>query len=268
MSHALAIFVGRAAMAIAMLFPQVAPVADAPHRGPGIGAAMQPAPELGAADRMPAVDPLDLQVDELGAMFVIAPTVPAPKAAWTCIPDDASFLVIDGGARAILAPSRKSTWIIVHGSATEDGSVRLIYTEISTEAVVPPVVVPPNPDVPTPPVVPPGPSGARTLRIIRETAESTPAFTRLLVGLRTGSKATYLRDKGHVLMVLDDDATTTDGAPEPDVAEWRQHWQDLTLPALLITETTPTGVRLVHKQSLTTDANADGVIQVLKQYGG
>lgn len=67
--------------------------------------------------------------------------------------------------------------------------------KIATELGVAPV--PPTPPVPTP--------GKRQVVIVRESADDTPAQARIFTALRSGAEAGYLKDKGHTLLIFDDD---------------------------------------------------------------
>lgn len=112
------------------------------------------------------------------------------------------------------------------------------------------------------PMPPPGPPGQRTVVIIRETADSTPELARMIVSLRAGTQAKYLADKGHPLLILDDDAVDQAGKPAAIVEKLRPHFKDIKLPALLILD----GERVVNNEPL--PPTADAVIEAVKKAGG
>lgn len=113
----------------------------------------------------------------------------------------------------------------------------------------------------------PGPSeGKRTVLVVREASESTPEQARMIVALRTGAHAEYLKSKGHVIYVLDDDSVDKDGNPSPVVQAWKAELAGLTMPVVLVIDTA--GNNLIHKQSLAATATADDVMALLKAHGG
>lgn len=133
---------------------------------------------------------------------------------------------------------------------------------------LPPLPVPPIPPDPPKPVPPSPPvvDGKRAVLIVRETADTTPEMSRLVVGLRTGASAAYLLSKGHTLAILDDDAVDENGQPAASVKAWEPFYKDLTLPALLIID--PATRTLVHREALGAAATADSVIATIKGKGG
>ena len=54
-------------------------------------------------------------------------------------------------------------------------------------------------------VVPPVPSGKRTVVLVHESADDDAAMGRLIVNIRDGEIAKYLKDGGHTCLILDDD---------------------------------------------------------------
>lgn len=140
--------------------------------------------------------------------------------------------------------------------------------EKSTFAIhigVGPPPVPPGPDPPVPPT-PPVVEGKRALLIIRESADSTPNVARMITALRNPPHSSYLKEKGHTLSVLDDDAVDAEGKPSALVEAWRSHFAGMTLPVVFIID--PNGNKLIHKESLPESAGADAVMGLLKKFGG
>lgn len=126
--------------------------------------------------------------------------------------------------------------------------------------------LPPLP--PTPPVPPdPTPAGPRIVLLIRETADTTPALAALINQLRTGPPSQYLKSKGHNLLILDDDSLGGDGKPSVLVEQWRPHFKDLNLPAVLVIRKASDGsIQVVSKETL--PPTADAVIDLVKKSGG
>lgn len=122
-------------------------------------------------------------------------------------------------------------------------------------------LVGPRPPPPDPEVKP----GARQVLLIRETAAGTPALARLVVALRVGVHAEWLKSRGHSLLILDDDAVGPDGQPTPALAKWRPHYAGLKLPAVVIAD--PAG-NMLHAAPLLDNAAVDVVIEAIKKTGG
>lgn len=128
--------------------------------------------------------------------------------------------------------------------------------------VAPPDPKPPDPKPPDP--KPPEP-GVRHVLLIRETAESTPAMRQLIVALRTGAHAEYLKSKNHTFTVWDDDAVGPDGKPHAALQMWKPHYQGLKLPVLLILDSAGNAYRAAE---VLPTATADDVIEAVKKAGG
>lgn len=111
---------------------------------------------------------------------------------------------------------------------------------------------------------PPPTPGARTVLLVRETAASTPELARAIAALRAGPQAAYLKSKGHVLTILDDDAVGPDGQPAPLLVKYRPHYQNLKLPALVIAD----GATVLSAVSLADTATADQILEAIKKAGG
>lgn len=117
---------------------------------------------------------------------------------------------------------------------------------------------PPTPD-PTPEPDPPTPKPSQvTAVIIRESEDDTPAFARLLTGLRTGEAARWLAAGGHDLIVVDDDATDADGRPLKLVASLSA--LGVSMPALFLLS----GDDVILKETLPASATADQVLAKIR----
>jgi hypothetical protein len=127
------------------------------------------------------------------------------------------------------------------------------------------VGTPPEPEPQPEPVPPPQPVpvGKLTAVILHETEESTPAFARMAVALRSGSAATWLKDNGHKLLILDDDSVDAEGQPIRLVATLKQ--LGVQMPALFVLDGQD---RVVLKQTLAEGTTADNVIEMLRRVGG
>jgi hypothetical protein len=126
--------------------------------------------------------------------------------------------------------------------------------------------LPPSPG-PTPSPTPPGPpavEGARHVLIVYETADVTPAFARLLNGLRSGTHSKYLADRKHVLSLVDDDALNADGSKAALLSKYAE---SVRFPRSLIVTDAATGA-VIAIGELTDASTAAGVIEFLQQNGG
>lgn len=125
-----------------------------------------------------------------------------------------------------------------------------------------PEPVPPDPDPePTPPE-----SGARNVFIIRESEDDTPALAALFVSLRAGPSATWLRNQGHKLTILDDDEGDGKGGRAPDLVKLDPALAGVPLPALIITDKA-TG-KVLTKATITAATTADNVVEAITRTGG
>ena len=118
------------------------------------------------------------------------------------------------------------------------------------------------------PQPPPGPTpvpGARQVLLVRETANSTFQLTQTIIALRAGLHAKALKDKGHSLTILDDDAVGPDGKPAPILERWRPHYQNLKLPALVVADSTG---NVVHKEVIPDNATAEQIMEIIRKAGG
>lgn len=134
-----------------------------------------------------------------------------------------------------------------------------------------PTPVPPGPTPPPDPPDPPDPTpspGPRAVILIRETAETTPALSRLITGLRSGPAADYLKSNGHKLSILDDDAVDSSGQPSAVVKAWLTAIGNMPLPALVVADVTDGKTKVLYTGTLTEAATADTVLNTLKANGG
>jgi hypothetical protein len=132
---------------------------------------------------------------------------------------------------------------------------------VVTVGRLPPIPVPtPTPTPPGPPVV----EGARHVMVVYETADVTPAFARLLNGLRSGANARYFADRKHALSLIDDDAVNSDGGKAALLAKYAE---SVKFPRSLIVTDGVTGA-VIAIGELTEASTAAGVIEFVKQNGG
>lgn len=127
-----------------------------------------------------------------------------------------------------------------------------------------PTPVPPTP--PPDPVVPPPtptPVGKLTAVIVRESEEDTPVLGGVFVALRTGEPAKWLRERGHTLVIIDDDTTDAQGNPIPLVQTFKS--LGIAMPALFLLDSTN---QVIHKSTLSATTTADGILQVIRDTGG
>lgn len=132
--------------------------------------------------------------------------------------------------------------------------------------VVPPVVDPDPPVVIVPPDIDPPVipvDGKRTVVIIRESGEDTPALARMIQNLRTGENQAYFTSKGHRLHWLDDEQQDENG----ELLEVVQQLLPVhpELPAIHILR--EDGLSL-HHETLSANATDDDVMRILKAWGG
>lgn len=145
------------------------------------------------------------------------------------------------------------------------GNRPLHYT-ISVRDGTAPIPPPPLPVPPTPPVVVPT-VGPREILIVRESKDSTPAFSQMLTKLRKGPAADYLASKSHKLWLLDVDSKGPDGKPSPLVEAWRPYFASKKLPVELIIDPT-TKKPIGEARELPVTTTADDVVASVKAKGG
>lgn len=94
------------------------------------------------------------------------------------------------------------------------------------------------------------PGGPRRATIYHESADKTPAFNQMVVGLRSGPESKYLAEKGTDLLILD---VTQSAQPDPTLA----------LPSLYVWA----GETELYKTTI-TDVKAPAVLEAIKAHGG
>jgi hypothetical protein len=126
------------------------------------------------------------------------------------------------------------------------------------------VGTPPEPEPQPEPVPPPQPVpvGKLTAVVLHESEDDSPAFARMAVALRSGSAATWLKDNGHKLLILDDDTVDAEGQPIKLVATLKQ--LGVQMPALFVLDGKD---QVVLKQTLADSTTADNVVELLRRVG-
>lgn len=181
----------------------------------------------------------------------------AESFAWSLVGGDAADFYTDSSGKVIVFTGPEGSYTFLLAVAgTHDGKAQ-VAVAIHTLVIGKPV--PPKPPEPPVPV-----SGKRAVLILRETADATDRTRALIVGLRAGAQASYLKSKGHSLTILDDDTVDKDGKPVLD--KWTPHIAGLTLPVCIVYD--PETRTILDKQSLPAAATADTVIEFLKRAGG
>lgn len=105
----------------------------------------------------------------------------------------------------------------------------------------------------------PKPSGPLRVVLVCETADTRAELARTINALRNGAAAEYIKTKGHVLDVLDDDAVDETGKPI------MTDLQGIQLPAMLIYDRQTKQLR--HKVSVPANVPADALLAIIKKYG-
>lgn len=124
---------------------------------------------------------------------------------------------------------------------------------------------PPGPG-PDPEPDPPEPeAGKRLVYIVRESEEDTPQLAGLFVALRAGQSATWLRNQGHKLTILDDDEGDGRGNRSPVLVKLDPALANVPLPALIITDTDG---KVLAKATITPSTTADNVVEAITRTGG
>lgn len=182
----------------------------------------------------------------------------------------ASSLTTDGG-KGVIFVGAAGFYAVTQWGIEGEAEPSVLVVEIKAGVVpVPPGPPPPKPDPPKPDPVPPKPdptpAGPRSLLLVRESAETTPALARLVASLRSGPSQQYLRANGHRLDILDDDEVGSDGKPSKTLESWRPHFTGMKLPVLIIFDSKTTAI--LHKESLGDSATDATVIAILKANGG
>lgn len=187
-------------------------------------------------------------------------SVGAESYSWACLNGDSFYTDTNGMTIVGTAQEGKSlTFLLAVAGKDKDGKVSIstaIHT-ITMGKLIPPV--PPVP--PTPPVV----SGLRTVLIFRESADATTKTRDMIVSLRAGAQASYLKSKGHTLVIMDKD--TLDATGKSALEKWLPLLSGTPLPALVVYD--PVSKTIVDKETIPdTDKQADFVIEAVKKTGG
>lgn len=119
---------------------------------------------------------------------------------------------------------------------------------------------------PTPPPEPDPTSGQRIVLIVHETQDDTPDFSRVLVQLRSGTEADYLKKQGHKLYILDDDTRDTNGQKPGVLEKYDSDIQSVGLPAMLVID--PKTEKLIKSRRLQEGVTASNVTEYIRQAGG
>lgn len=128
-------------------------------------------------------------------------------------------------------------------------------------------IVPPGPGPgPGPDPKPPVTEGKRSVVIIRESSNDTPALARLMTGLTDGAGADYLKSKGHSFAVLDPDEVDENGQPSALVKSWQKHYAGMTMPVVFIIDSATNSI--IVKQAMPDTMTWNDVLTLLKSNGG
>lgn len=192
-------------------------------------------------------------------------TVGATKFKWKTLgnvsPKD--YKVFEEGKVLVFSTSLVGEYNFILG-AFGDSDGDILVHKLVVGLPVPPV--PPTPPTPPVPPQPPIVVGKKVVILIRETSQVGPQQRDLVNGLRNGTQAAYLKEKGHTFVPLDKDSVGPDGKPSPTFQGWANYVKDLKLPAIVVYD--PSNKTIVGKSSLDENATADTVIEFLKKFGG
>ena len=181
----------------------------------------------------------------------------AESFAWSLVGGDSADFYSDTSGKVIVFTGPEGSYTFLLAVAgTHEGKA---HVAVALHTVVIGKPIPPKP--PEPPVPP---SGERAVLILRETADATDRTRAMIVGLRAGSQAAYLKSKNHKLTILDDDTVDKDGKSVLD--KWLPHVAGLALPVCIVYD--PINKAILAKQSLPATATADTVIELVKKNGG
>lgn len=107
-------------------------------------------------------------------------------------------------------------------------------------------------------------AGPRSVVLVYESSDNTPAFARLVLDLRDGEAAKYLAEKNHTLTVIDRDAPDPNGDRSKLLAKWSNEIGET--PVVLVLDST--GAKLVGKGPIDKNGAASAVIDIVKKNGG
>lgn len=100
--------------------------------------------------------------------------------------------------------------------------------------------------------------GPRQMLIVHETEDDTPAIANAIGALRLGSHEAYLKEKKHLLDILDDDKVGPDGQPPALLTKFKPY----VLPEVLVIQPPD---KLLAREKFTT---AEAAMELLKRNGG
>lgn len=168
---------------------------------------------------------------------------------------DADYLALEGGAKLHIwaAPGEHYLKASVFAVDWESRTFEVRQHRATFRVGDQPT---PEPDEPEPPL--PKPSQV-TAVIIHETQDATPAFSRMVTGLRSGPSADWLKAGGHELLVLDDDATDSSGQPLDLVATLKA--MGVGMPALFVLD----GDKVLLKTTLPSSAKSTDVVTQIRE---
>lgn len=195
-----------------------------------VAAFVQPAPPEPAPAPVPVPTPPALvaaiEAQDKGALTVLdaSGSTGATSFAWTIIPDDPGFEIVDGGRRACFASNKAGVYHIVLAVGGKDGGVALDVEEVQRNPPPEPIPPGPGPGPVPPPDPPPGPgpspapipeAGYRVL-IIEETADRGKLPKSQVTVLASTTLREYLNAK-------------CAKGPDGKTPEWRQFDDDVDL---------------------------------------
>lgn len=101
------------------------------------------------------------------------------------------------------------------------------------------------------------PPGPRLVVIVRESADDSPAFSRMVTNVRDGAVAKALSEGKHQVDLFDDD--------DAAAAKWLPALQGVQQPAALVILPPD---KVLAKQSLPADVKAETILALVKANGG
>lgn len=102
--------------------------------------------------------------------------------------------------------------------------------------------------------------------IVHETSDDTPEASVMFVRLRSGEPAKYLKEHGHKLTIVDQNAVNQDGKEAAVITQAKPHLAAMALPVLLNFQGDT--ARLISKQSLGPKATDADVLAAIRKAGG
>jgi len=107
--------------------------------------------------------------------------------------------------------------------------------------------------------------GPRDVFIVRNTADDSPELARLMVNLRDGKSAEYLKEKQHNLRIVSYDAVDKDGKPSSEVSALRAVIGDKSRPVVVVS--VKDGA-VIHCEAIPMGMTDEQFISLLKRHGG